>query len=226
MIITKYVTRYGKPFPVSSLSPNSNIRVDVECSICKRQRSVMYASVARSGHTDCQKCKVSVANEKPLTKGSKFNMLTVVSRVRAGHTLFKCGCGESKVINNWQVTSGNTMSCGCLRKSNRFHADISGENHPNWKGGISGDRERFMQEAVYKAWRLDVFERDNFKCGKCNQVGGKLEAHHLSPYHSHPELRVVLDNGVTLCQPCHASFHARYGRLNCTTSDYLEFKSC
>lgn len=225
MIITKYVTRYGKPFPVSSLSSSSNIRVDVECSMCKQQRSVMYASVARSGHTDCQKCKVSAANEKPLDEGAKFHMLTVLGRDKAGYTLFICDCGESKVINNWRVTSGNTKSCGCLRKGNRFHAPISGKSHPNWKGGISGDRERFMQEAVYKAWRLDVFERDSYTCDKCEQVGGKLEAHHLAPYHSHPELRVDIDNGVTLCQTCHAAFHAKYGRLDCTPSDYRTFKT-
>ena len=186
----------------------------------------MYASVMRAGHTDCQKCKVAEATEKTFTIGDKFNMLTFVERIAAGVSLFKCDCGELTTVDNWNARMGKTKSCGCLRKGNRFHADTSGENHPNWKGGISGERERFMQEAVYKAWRLDVFERDSYTCSKCNQVGGKLEAHHLAPYHSHPEIRVAVDNGATLCQTCHAEFHARYGRLSCTASDYLEFKSC
>lgn len=225
MIITKYVTRYGKPFPVSSLSPSSNIRVDVECSQCKEHRSVMYASVIRAGHTDCQKCKVAEATEKTFTAGDKFNMLTFVERTAAGVSLFQCDCGELTTVDNWNVRSGNTKSCGCLRKGNRITVDTTGENHPNWKGGISSDRERFMQEAVYKAWRLDVFERDGYTCDKCYQVGGKLEAHHLAPYHSHPELRVDVTNGVTLCQSCHHAFHNEYGRVNFTAADYLLFKT-
>lgn len=226
MIITKYVTRYGKPFPVSGLSPNSNIKVDVECPQCKVVRNVHYSGVIRSGHTICQKCSVTSCNEKNFNAGDRFGDLTFIERVRAGRSRFICDCGNAKEINNYNVRSGKTRSCGCARKSNHVYSDNTGAKHPNWKGGSSSNRERFMQSVIYKAWRLDVFERDAFTCDKCNQVGGSLEAHHLAPYHSHYALRVDLDNGIALCKECHGEFHNKYGRTKFTPADYLEFKTC
>ena len=61
----------------------------------------------------------------------------------------------------------------------------------------------------YKAWRADVFERDNFTCAICGQVGGTLNAHHIKPYAEYPELRYELSNGITLCEKCHRRIHGR-----------------
>jgi hypothetical protein len=62
----------------------------------------------------------------------------------------------------------------------------------------------------YKEWRTKVFERDNFTCVMCGKVGGQLEAHHIKPYVDHLELRVDLDNGITLCKdPCHKNAHQK-----------------
>lgn len=54
-----------------------------------------------------------------------------------------------------------------------------------------------------REWRVAVFERDNYTCVLCNQVGGRLQADHIKPYADHPKLRHVLTNGRTLCVPCH-----------------------
>lgn len=62
--------------------------------------------------------------------------------------------------------------------------------------------------AEYKAWRLAVFTRDKFTCQKCGDAkGGNLRAHHKKPFATHPELRFVVDNGTTLCHPCHELEH-------------------
>lgn len=224
MIITTHVTRYGKSVPVETLSKNSHIKVDVQCPSCLVVRNVHYSGVCRSGHTYCQKCSVAAATEKRLPVGSKYNYLTCLESTRSGYSMFSCDCGNVKEISNYAVTSGSTKACGCLRKSNRVLADTTGENHPNWKGGVSGDRERFMQTAIYKAWRLDVFERDEFTCVTCGQVGYELEAHHLEPYHSNEHLRTDANNGVTLCKGCHNEFHNQYGRLDFCAKDFLKFK--
>lgn len=55
----------------------------------------------------------------------------------------------------------------------------------------------------YKNWRLMVLRRDNFTCQKCGKKGGYLEAHHIKSYAAHPELRLSVNNGQTLCKPCH-----------------------
>lgn len=57
--------------------------------------------------------------------------------------------------------------------------------------------------AAYKRWRIAVFERDKYQCQMCGQRGGALEAHHIRPKRSRPELTLVEDNGICLCRFCH-----------------------
>lgn len=79
----------------------------------------------------------------------------------------------------------------------------SGKNHWNWKGGVSGPNELSRKSAQYKLWRHLVFERDNYTCQRCGQVGGELHADHIKPFATHPKLRLELSNGRTLCKDCH-----------------------
>lgn len=77
-----------------------------------------------------------------------------------------------------------------------------GENHPNWKGGVSRNKHS-LSEPKYKKWRMEVFIRDNWTCQNCHQVGIYLEAHHIKSWAKFPKLRYILDNGLTLCRECH-----------------------
>lgn len=79
----------------------------------------------------------------------------------------------------------------------------SGDNHPRWKGGITESNHKIRTSLEYKNWRRDVFERDNYTCRDCGQVGGRLNADHIKPFADYPELRFDLDNGRTLCFGCH-----------------------
>jgi hypothetical protein len=62
---------------------------------------------------------------------------------------------------------------------------------------------------VYKDWRKAVFDRDDYTCQICGQHGGRLTAHHIRLFSTHPELRYVVPNGITLCWPCHGSIRSR-----------------
>ncbi len=83
------------------------------------------------------------------------------------------------------------------------------EANPNWKGGVSVESPKFRQSSEYKTWRKAVFTRDNFKCVECgahNFTGGKritFHVDHIKPYALHPELRLDINNGRTLCLDCH-----------------------
>lgn len=84
------------------------------------------------------------------------------------------------------------------------HTVTAGENHYNWKGGITPINEKIRKSMDYKAWRKAVYERDNYLCvngGK--EHGSELHADHIKPFSLFPELRFEVSNGRTLCKECH-----------------------
>lgn len=85
----------------------------------------------------------------------------------------------------------------------------SGENHPNWKGGITPQNQRERGSQKYAAWRKAVFSRDKYTCQVCGKRGGELNAHHLMPWAKNKECRFSVENGVTLCKDCHMDAHKR-----------------
>lgn len=57
-----------------------------------------------------------------------------------------------------------------------------------------------------RAWRAAVLKRDGRACTRCNSTRA-LHAHHINRWSDAPHLRIAVDNGVTLCQPCHVEEH-------------------
>ena len=80
---------------------------------------------------------------------------------------------------------------------------LSGENHWNWKGGITPINKKIRLSKKYSLWRTKVFERDDYTCVLCGIRGCYLEVDHLKPFSLYPNLRFDMDNGRTLCLPCH-----------------------
>lgn len=100
---------------------------------------------------------------------------------------------------------------GPYQKTGKYR-DISGENNMNWKGGITPIYKKIRESFEYEEWRKVVFERDNYTCQHCKQVGGYLEADHIKPFAYFPELRFEIKNGRTLCKPCHKRTDTYMGR--------------
>ena len=68
---------------------------------------------------------------------------------------------------------------------------------------------RDRESKSYKEWRERVYERDNWTCQECGKYGGKLNAHHIKSYSKHPDLRLDVSNGITLCIECHRKKHKK-----------------
>ena len=102
-----------------------------------------------------------------------------------------------------------------MSKSKR--GENNGENHYNWKGGISVIDRRIRHLPDYKEWRNAIFKRDSWTCRVCSVNGVYVTAHHIKSFSKIiKENNIIdilsarqcvelwnLDNGVTLCEDCH-----------------------
>lgn len=79
----------------------------------------------------------------------------------------------------------------------------SGKRNGNWRGGVTSENMKIRKSKKYKLWRQSVFERDNWTCQLCQKRGCELNADHIKSFSKYPKLRFVIDNGRTLCVPCH-----------------------
>ena len=107
-------------------------------------------------------------------------------------------------------------------KKGKPHFNQRGENHGNWKAGITPKNEKIRKALEYKSWREAVFARDNWTCQKCGKKGSKLVSHHLYNFADFPESRTSIENGITLCKKCHIEFHEIYGLKNNTKEEFEE----
>lgn len=96
------------------------------------------------------------------------------------------------------------------RKSTRYwlgkiRQDMLGNNHWNWKGGISGENTKLKNTLKYKEWRMSVYRKNYFTCQECGYKGDDIVAHHIRSWAKYPELRFDINNGITFCRSCHAN---------------------
>lgn len=80
-----------------------------------------------------------------------------------------------------------------------------GSLHPRWienrTTALENHRRRGLKDI--KVWRDSVFNRDDYTCQECEIRGGYLEAHHIKTWRDFKDLRHDINNGITLCRPCH-----------------------
>lgn len=103
-------------------------------------------------------------------------------------------CSSCGVYSRYIKASGQCRKC--------WKPAMAGENHYNWKGGITPLNYAIRRSYAYKLWRRAVFGRDDYKCQFCGS-SGYLEADHIKMFAFYPELRFDINNGRTLCKECH-----------------------
>jgi hypothetical protein len=85
-----------------------------------------------------------------------------------------------------------------------------GQDAPGYIDGKGVERLGLRSTMDLKRWRYEVYLRDKFTCQHCGDArGGNLCAHHIKPFAVFPALRFEVDNGITLCDPCHKAEHRR-----------------
>ena len=88
-----------------------------------------------------------------------------------------------------------------------FRVDVIGEDG-SVREGVQDERLGIQAQK----WGRDVVERDGYRCRECGATEG-VQAHHVLAWATHPEHRYNIDNGLTLCIPCHAGKHPEYRNL-------------
>jgi len=86
----------------------------------------------------------------------------------------------------------------------------TGKDNPNWKGGISPDRQAFYESREWNRACQNVWKRDKAACQRCGvQAGGLVEMHihHIVSF-AVKELRADPNNLVLLCRDCHHFVHS------------------
>lgn len=153
------------------------------------------------------------------TRARGVNPLRAARRPRVRPT-FNCACGGT-------MSEGAAKCWGCR------NVGLRGENNYNYQG--TADVMVMLRQRIAATWRPAVYERDGYRCCRCgDKSGGNLNAHHIVslsvlvrskreawlPDLSSAEGRTAfverltadaevmdLDNGETLCKPCHRDHH-------------------
>lgn len=214
-MILRNATILYKGYDPDLLSAKSHKRICVSCDQCGRVRYVRKA-----WYRDlCLSCS---------TKGSNNPMYDVhrygkdAPNYKVGNIILICHyCNKDFIVNQSRKTA---KFCNKKCEGKWHNENFSGKNNPNYNFDIT-DEERLIkrQYPEYKQWRTSIFERDNYTCQECNQYGGNLNAHHIESYSNNPDLRISLDNGITLCKDCHKDFHHQYGYGNNSRNQFIEF---
>lgn len=117
---------------------------------------------------------------------------------------FRLGNGNRgrKLTPEWREKIGKSVFGKRRTKEQRKNYGRKGDENPMWRGGITPVNQLIRMSAEYKEWRTAVFERDNYSCTWCG-AKGDINADHIKPFSVYIELRFDVENGRTLCVPCH-----------------------
>lgn len=99
----------------------------------------------------------------------------------------------------------------------------SGGNAFAWKGGVTSVHEKVRKSFAMVSWKKAVYKRDDYTCQKNKVRGNRLHAHHIKNFADFPELRLEIDNGITLSEKAHKEFHQIYGKKNNNRKQLEEF---
>lgn len=145
-----------------------------------------------------------------ISAGERFGRLEVISelneRSRGGHrlVLVKCDCQSVFAVRVSSLASGQTRSCGCLRREVTGETGKAnhGENNGNWKGDDCG---------YIAAHQRIVNLKGNAKDHVCSEEGCGRRAYDWA-YKHHWGYSTDPADYRALCRSCHKKLDIRAKR--------------
>jgi len=71
------------------------------------------------------------------------------------------------------------------------------------------------KKQIRSNFRCEVLKRDKHTCKKCKKKSDNLDAHHITDRNYMPGGGYVKENGITLCEECHAKAEKHHATGKC-----------
>lgn len=185
----------GKPFKVIS---NTHTRfkhnITMEQYKSKFPGAPIESAVAKSVNNAVRKSNANTVTALRVRSRTGKNNKGKIRSVDFKETRSKKYAGDGNPFYN------KTHS---LETRKKLSAHFQGVDIEEWEDFSNDEHKRAWKSKRAKRWSQDIFKRDNYTCGLCGKRGGDLEAHHIIRRADAPDLTYNLNNGITLCVPCH-----------------------
>ena len=118
------------------------------------------------------------------------------------HGIHTRGMSEIRAIKHWGLSGVDNPMW-----------NKAGELNPNWKGGVTAERQAFYVSAEWKSACSATWIRDKATCCRCglrrdDSPDMPMHIHHIEPFATEM-LRANIKNLVLLCEACHQFVHSR-----------------
>lgn len=159
----------------------------------------------------CTVCKIKLTDKKAKTcLEHRFTIETreKISKALIGRKLSPEHAEKSRIANLGKKASLETRFKLSRIKKERgiVPPHPKGKDHYRWikDRSLLKDDSRERNGQLHREWSKAVKNRDSWKCCLSNNdCNGKIEAHHILSWASHPELRYDIKNGISLCHYHH-----------------------
>lgn len=151
----------------------------------------------------CKYCNIDFYSKSHQNK-KKYCSIICSSKAQDKKEILNCKiCNKEYKVSKCRVGISKFCSKKCLSKHTGYLASLRiGSLNKNYKGF---DDTKRKNKSKLKSWANVIKNRDK-SCKKCNSIVN-LQSHHIKSYSKYPELRFDLENGILLCNICHAKEH-------------------
>jgi len=104
---------------------------------------------------------------------------------------------ETRKLKQWKLAGSDNGMYGRTK-----------EDNPNWRGGVTAERQSFYASQEWKNACRKVWQRDEGECQICGiEAPENIHCHHIIPF-PHKPTRAQVDNLILLCKTCHYWVHS------------------
>lgn len=169
-----------------------------------------------SCHLEKSKNKISEANKncipwnRGLTKDTDERMKKMSESLMGKNTWIKGSSFSGKHKENMSKAYKERHTRTEFKKGHPYYPgkigkkgqNLKGSNHPAWKGGVSTETNKRVNDANWVTLRKRIYERDHWQCQICGKhCREDIQCHHIIPVRENGSDE--MSNLTTLSRSCH-----------------------